>query len=312
VRGEPAVRLGVSACLLGERVRWDGGHKRDRFLAGPLARHVVWVPVCPEMAIGLGVPRETVRLERRGGGVRMVAPGSGKDHTGAMRRWARGHLGELARARLSGFVLKEGSPSCGLSGVKVRRADGRTSRDGRGLFAEDLTARFSVLPVEEEGGLADARRRERFLECVFAYSRWTRLLDGAGPAGLVAFHAAHEATLSAHSPARCARLARLAARPASTELVARYGELFMETLAVPVPRARHVAAMRRLAATVAARTSPAERARLDAALGAYRGGRAPRVVPLKLLRGLLRRHDAPAGATSQTYLAPYPDELMAR
>jgi uncharacterized protein YbbK (DUF523 family)/uncharacterized protein YbgA (DUF1722 family) len=313
VPGEPPVRLGVSACLLGERVRWDGGHKRDRFVADRLARHVVWVPVCPEVAIGLGVPRETVRLERRGGGVRMVAPASGEDHTVAMRRWARGHLDELARARLHGFVLKEGSPSCGLFGVKLRRAGGRTRRDGRGLFASELVARFAVLPVEEEGRLADAGVRESFVERVFAYARWTRLLDGgAGAAEIAAFHAAHETTLRAHGPAACARLARLAARAPSAGVAERYGALFLATLAAPVPRARHVAAMRRLAATVSARTSPAERARLDAALRAYRGRRAPRVVPLKLLRALLRRHRAPAWASSQTYLAPYPDELMPR
>src|SRR5262245_51281494 len=158
------------------------------------------------MAIGLGVPRETVRLERRGGGVRMVAPGSGKEHTDAMRRWAEGHLDELARARLHGFVLKEGSPSCGLFGVKLLGKGGRTRRNGRGLFASELVGRFAVLPVEEEGRLADAALRDAFLERVFAYARWTRLLDGgARVADLAAFHAAHETQLRVHDPAACAR-----------------------------------------------------------------------------------------------------------
>lgn len=291
----------MSACLLGERVRWDGDHKRDEFLAERLARHVEWVPVCPEMAIGLGVPRESVRLERRGGDVRMVAPASGRDHTDAMRGWAREHVEELARARLHGFVLKARSPSCGLVGVKVRRTDGRTLRDGRGLFADALVARFALLPVEDEGRLADERRRERFLERAFAYARWTRLLDAAAP-DLAGFHAAHEATLRAHSPAACARLARLAARKASRADVDRYGALFLATIALPVPRARHVAAMRRLAASVA------RRKRFDEALARYRAGGAPRSEPLKLLRRMLRLD----GASSQTYLAPYPDELMPR
>jgi uncharacterized protein YbbK (DUF523 family)/uncharacterized protein YbgA (DUF1722 family) len=304
------VRLGVSACLLGERVRWDGGHKRDRFLTEALAPHVRWVPVCPEMSIGLGVPRESVRLERRGGRLRMVAPGSGSDHTDAMRRWARDHLDELARSRLHGFVLKSGSPSCGVLGVKVRRADGRTVRDGRGLFARELIDRFALLPVEEEGRLADERVRESFLERVFAYARWTRLLDG-GPtaASLADFHAAHEAALRAHRPSDCARLARFAGGTPSPAVLGRYGALFFATLAAPVPRARHAAAMRRLAATVAARTTPAESARFDEALAKYRAGRVPRSAPLGLLRRMLRRRRAPAWAASQTYLAPYPDEL---
>lgn len=313
MRSEPAVRLGISACLLGERVRWDGGHKRNRFLAGALARHVVWVPVCPEMAIGLGVPRETVRLERRGRGVRMVAPGSGKDHTAAMRRWARGHLAELARARLHGFVLKEGSPSCGLFGVKVRRADGRTRRDGRGLFAEELTARFAVLPVEEEGRLADELVRESFLERVYAYARWTRLLeDGVTAASLGAFHAAHETQLRAHSVARFARLARLAARRPARAVVAGYGELFLATLALPVPPERHVAAIGRLTSSVADRLTVPELIRFISLIARYGTGRAPRIVVLRRLRSLLRRHHAPHWAASQTYLAPYPDALIPR
>jgi uncharacterized protein YbbK (DUF523 family) len=180
--GRPAVhrpvRLGVSACLLGENVRYDGGNKRDRFLVEILGPRVQWVPVCPEMAIGLGVPRESVRLVATKSGLRMIAPKSGKDHTDAMETWAAAHVEELARARLSGFVLKSDSPSCGLFGVKVHRAGGRTAtRDGRGLFATALVARFKLLPVEEEGRLADVKVRENFLERVFAYERWTRLLD---------------------------------------------------------------------------------------------------------------------------------------
>lgn len=313
MRGDAPVRLGVSACLLGERVRWDGGHKRDRFLTGALARHVTWVPVCPEMAIGLGVPRETVRLETSGRGLRMVAPVSGKDHTAAMRRWARAHLGELAQARLHGFVLKEGSPSCGLFGVRVRRAGGRTRRDGRGLFARELTARFAALPVEEEGRLADARVREAFLERVFAYARWTRLVEsGVTAASLGAFHAVHETQLRVHSPSRCARLARLAARRTSRAVVDGYGELFLETVALPVPTERHVAAIGRLTSPVVDRLPVPELIRFNSLITRYGSGREPRIVVLRRLRRVLHRHCAPAWAVSQTYLAPYPDELMPR
>jgi uncharacterized protein YbbK (DUF523 family) len=241
----PVVRLGVSACLLGENVRYDGGHKRDPFLVETLGPRVQWVPVCPEMAIGLGVPRESVRLVRTKAGLRMVASESGKDHTDAMETWAAAHVEELARARLSGFVLKSGSPSCGLFGVKVQRENGRTAtRDGRGLFAAALVARFKLLPVEEEGRLEDARLRENFLERVFVYERWTRLLDETPtPRALAAFHAAHETMLLARSPMAHARLGRLVARAGAApwdDLARRYGELLMEAMSVPATRGRRV------------------------------------------------------------------------
>ena len=313
MRGDPPVRLGVSACLLGERVRWDGGHKRDRFLTSALARHVTWVPVCPEMAIGLGVPRETVRLERSGRGVRMVAPASGKDHTVAMRRWARAHLEELAQARLHGFVLKKGSPSCGLFGVKVRGADGRTRRDGRGLFARELTARFAALPVEDEGRLADERVRDAFLERVFAYARWTRLLEsGVTADSLAGFHAVHEMQLRSHSRSRSDRLMDLVLRMPSRAVVDRYGALFLETLALPVPRRRRVAAMGQLVWSVFNRLTRRQVVRFVKVVADYRAGRVSRAALLAHVRQLLRRHRAPAWALSQTYLEPYPDALLPR
>jgi uncharacterized protein YbbK (DUF523 family) len=184
----PVLRLGVSACLLGENVRYDGGNKRDANLIATFGARVEWVPVCPEMSIGLGVPREPVNLVETRRGLRMIASRSGKDHTQAMKTWAAAHLEELARARLSGFVLKKDSPSCGLFRVKVRRANGRVAKTGRGLFAQALVERFALLPVEEEGRLADPTIREQFLERVIEYERWTRLLDETPtPRALAAF-----------------------------------------------------------------------------------------------------------------------------
>lgn len=164
------LRIAVSACLLGEEVRWDGGHKRDRFAADVLARSVTLVPVCPEVEVGMGVPREPIRLERRGRGVRLVAPGSGADHTLRMRRWAEAKVRELERLGVAGFVLKADSPSCGLERVRVWKGD-VAAREGRGAFAAVLAERLPDLPVVEEAALHDRASRDAFLARAAAYDR---------------------------------------------------------------------------------------------------------------------------------------------
>src|SRR5262245_59335238 len=156
------LRIGISACLLGQEVRFDGGHKRDHFLADILGPHVEWVPVCPEVEMGLGTPRETLRLVREPGrrGLRMVTTKTGVDHSDGMNAWARMRLDELAGLGLSGYVLKKDSPSCGMERVKTYSAGGLPERNGRGLFAAALMKRLPSLPVEEEGRLGDHRLRE--------------------------------------------------------------------------------------------------------------------------------------------------------
>ncbi len=248
---EEGIRIGVSSCLLGQRVRYDGGHKRDDFV-GLLARFVTLVPVCPEVELGLGVPREPIRLERRGGLVRLVAPESGKDHSEAMRRYAESRVAELERLGLSGYILKKDSPSCGMERVRVwgRRRPGRT---GRGAFAAVLLERLPLLPVQEEGRLHSLPLRECFVERVFAYRRVRSLLDGrGGVAALVRFHAAEKLLLLAHDPAASRRLDRLVARaertsrggsdggsPRGSDLARRYAETYMDALARPASRGRH-------------------------------------------------------------------------
>ncbi len=166
-----AVRLGISACLLGQEVRYDGGHKRDPFLTDELGRYVEWVPVCPEVEVGMGTPREPVQIVRIGETIRMMASITGVDYTDRMNEWARTRVEALAREDLDGYVLKSKSPSCGVWNVKVSRTDGPPAADGRGLFASVLLERFPLLPVEEDGRLADPGVRNDFLERVFAYRR---------------------------------------------------------------------------------------------------------------------------------------------
>ena len=165
------VRLGISACLLGQEVRFDGGHKRDRFLTDELGKYVEWVPVCPEVEVGMGTPREPVQLVRVGETTRMMTTTTGIDYTDRMNEWARARVEMLAREDLDGYVLKSKSPSCGVWNVKVEGVAGLPATDGRGLFASVLLERFPMLPVEEEGRLADPGARENFLERVFAYRR---------------------------------------------------------------------------------------------------------------------------------------------
>jgi uncharacterized protein YbbK (DUF523 family) len=170
-------RVGISRCLLGDEVRYDGGHKRDAVLLEALGRYVEWVPVCPEVEMGMATPREPIRLVLAPDGVasgpyrvRLVAVNSGRDWTDAMDSWRRTRLRELAQARLSGYVLKQDSPSCGMEGVRVH-TNGFATRAGRGLFAEALIDAMPDLPIEEEGPLHDERVRERFLQRVAAHHR---------------------------------------------------------------------------------------------------------------------------------------------
>jgi uncharacterized protein YbbK (DUF523 family) len=165
------IRIGISKCLLGEEVRFDGGHKRDAFLVDTFGHYVEWFPVCPEVDIGLGTPREPIHLVRAEKAIRLVGVKSGSDHSEAMRAYAATKAEELARLELHGFILKKDSPSCGMERVKIYNPSGVSERTGRGLFAGALMARLPDLPVEEEGRLSDPRLRDNFVERVFAYRR---------------------------------------------------------------------------------------------------------------------------------------------
>jgi uncharacterized protein YbgA (DUF1722 family)/uncharacterized protein YbbK (DUF523 family) len=318
---ERRLRVGVSACLLGDEVRFDGQHKRDPFLADLLARFVDFVAVCPEVELGLGVPRETIRLERRATGrgadataIRLVAPRSGRDLTAPMRAWAAARVEALAGADLDGWVLKKDSPSCGMERVKIWTEKGPAPKVGRGLFAEALLARFPLLPVEEEGRLHDDALRENFVERLFAHRRLKDLLADRWTVGdLVAFHAREKMLLLAHDPDGYRRLGRLVAgakRRARSEVEREYAEGFMRALAKIATKGRQTNVLQHVAGFFDDLAAD-ERRELGEAIADYRAGLVPLVVPLTLLRHHVRRAGV-AWLREQTWLAPHPKELMLR
>jgi uncharacterized protein YbbK (DUF523 family)/uncharacterized protein YbgA (DUF1722 family) len=313
-RDHGRLRLGVSACLLGEEVRYNGGHSRDDFLVRVLGPLVEWHPVCPEVGIGLPTPRETLRLIGDPEAPRLAAPRSGRDHTADMLQWAERRVLDIAAARLHGFVLKKGSPSCGLFRVRVYDKVGMPQGAGRGLFARVLAERFPLLPLEEEGRLHDPVLRENFLERAFAQRRFQLLLDQESTvAALQRFHAEHKLALMAHSPAGVTALGRLLARPRPwNELVREYARGMAEVLRVPATRERHTTVLEHLLGFVKDRLAREDKAELVECIRQYRSSWVPLPVPLALLRHHLRRTGAAPWALRQVYLDPYPASLALR
>ncbi len=312
---EKPIRIGIAACLLGQGVRFDGGHKRDSFLVDVLGQFVEFVPVCPEVELGLGIPRETIRLERRGDGVHLVAPKSGRDHTSAMTALARSVCDRLEGLDLAGYVLKKDSPSCGYERVRVYDRNGVPSKSGRGVFAEVLRARFPHLPVEEEGRLNDPKLRENFIERVFA---WRRLRDFfASPwkiGDLVRFHTAEKLLLLAHSPEVYRELGAFVAgakKLARSEVAARYQERFMSALEKTATRRRHVNVLQHMAGYLKRLATVEERREVAQLIDDYGRGHVPLVVPITLIRHFVHRFGIDY-LEGQRYLAPSPKELMLR
>ncbi|NLO79365.1 MAG: DUF1722 domain-containing protein [Xanthomonadaceae bacterium] len=291
-RRADAPLVGVSSCLCGEAVRYDGRDKRDDVVADVLPRFVRLLPLCPEVAIGLGVPRPPIRLEGEPGAVRVVGVVE-RSLDVTERLEAFGRETAARHPNLCGYVFKSKSPSCGLRNVK-RYAKGQEYQDGSGLYAAAIRRAFPLLPVAEEGDLATESSREDFLTAVFAYHRWQALLSlGPTPRLLQDFHAAHKLVLLARSRVHLDRLGQLAAAaavPTLAETVRQYGELLMQALALPSTRERHADALQHLQGFLKQRLDGRSRAELAAAIDDYRRGLVPRTVPLTLLRQHCERH----------------------
>ncbi len=301
-------RVGVSSCLLGEEVRFNGGHKRYRFLTDSLDPYVDWVPYCPEMEIGLGTPREAIRLTAGG---RLVNRGGTADHTAAMAALP-------LPADLDGYVLKAKSPSCGIRAIPRysddgQRHDGRAAGAGPGLYASRVLSAFPLLAVEDEGRLNDPGLREAFVERIFAAARLRSFLAGPWSAGdLVAFHARHKLQMLAHDPVRYRPAGRVvaAAGTAPREQTAlAYRDVFLAAMAVKATRGRHANALQHAYSRIGRELDRARRHDLVARIEAYRRGEEPLSVPVALLAHYAL--DLPWLA-EQTYLRPFPPDLRLR
>ena len=301
-------RVGVSACLVGEMVRYDGGHKRNPWIADVLAKHVDLVAVCPEAECGLGVPRERMHLQGDPDAPRLLTTFSRIDHTQRMLRWARKRVRELARKDLCGFILKAKSPSCGLRGIPVRLEPGVWRRRGMGLFARALTERLPLLPVIDEGRLAVGAERESFLARVFTLARWRAMVArGGGRAALARFHAQHWLLVLAHSPKHLRALDRLMAggeRPSA--LRRRYLELSLDGLRLRATRAKHCHALRRLVREVRSEVSAGEAREALESIERCRRGAAPLGAALEAVGRWAEARRDEFRLAWETYLRPHP------
>jgi uncharacterized protein YbbK (DUF523 family)/uncharacterized protein YbgA (DUF1722 family) len=308
-------RIGISACLLGRQVRYDGGHRHDPYLTDTLGPHLEFVPVCPEVEAGMGVPRETIRLAGDPAAPRLVGAHSGRDWTDRMLEAARKRVATLQAKDLCGCILKKGSPSCGMERVRVYGKGGMPRRDGRGLYAQVLMREMPLLPVEEEGRLHDPVLRENYVERIFAFRRWKDLLASRPTRGaLVDFQARHKYLMLAHSEPHLRRLGRIVAgakgRPFAGVLD-EAGRVFMEGLAVHATAKRNANVLQHAAGYFSESITPGDRAELQEAIDAHRRGIAPLVVPLALVRHHARTCRVKY-LLDQVFFQPHPKELMLR
>lgn len=310
------IRIGVSACLLGQEVRYNGGHARDRYVVETLEDYLTLIPVCPEEEVGMGTPRETVRLVGDPAAPRMVGGKSGEDWTVRMNRYSARRVKELAVEDLCGFIFKKNSPSCGVFRVKVYNEKGHLAiPPGRGLFAAEFARKYPMAPIEEEGRLHDPGLRENFLERVFAYHRLKALFRGRWKRGdVIDFHAREKYLLMAHSPQGLKKLGQLTARikdHTPAEFKAAYMQAYMEILAVKGTTRKHVNALQHMAGYLREHLSAEERRRVLAVIEDYRQEIVPLIVPMTLMRHYIELHDVDY-VNNQMYLSPHPRELMLR
>src|SRR4030067_2075615 len=228
------IKLGVSTCLLGESVRYDGGHKLDRFLTDTLGQYVEYVPVCPEVECGLPIPRESMHLEGDPDSPRLVTSRTKQDMTDRMVRWAKKRVVDLERDDLCGFIFKSNSPSSGMERVRVYDRKGVPAKKGVGIFARIFMDQFPLIPVEDEGRLNDPEIRENFIERIFALKRWREILAKKESRGnLVAFHTRNKLLILSHNPKHYQTMGKLVAKGKSApvkDLYLQYQSVFLEAL----------------------------------------------------------------------------------
>ena len=306
--------IGISSCLMGQKVRYDGTAKRDRWIVDQLGKHVDYRPICPEMAIGMGTPRPPIRLVGTPDSMRVRGvEDPSVDVTEALEDFALSTAAQLDD--ISGYVFMSKSPSCGMERVKLYNDKGHAEKKGVGAYARVLMQSLPHLPCEEEGRLHDAMLRENFVNRVFAYRRWQSLrAAGLDAKSLIDFHARHKYMVMAHSQAAYQRLGRLLSHLKGVDLeqvADAYEAELMTALKRRVGRKRHVNVLQHIQGYLKDRIDGSDRRELSDSIEAYRREEVPLVVPTKLLRSYFRRNPDHY-IDRQWYLDPYPESLGLR
>ncbi|WP_020677144.1 YbgA family protein [Geopsychrobacter electrodiphilus] len=309
------IRLGISSCLLGEKVRFDGSHQLDRFLTETLGRYVDYVPVCPEVEVGLPTPRETLRLVGTPDEQRLVFSKSGEDITERMTSWAEQRVRLLEKEDLAGFVFKSKSPSSGMERVRLYDRNGVPNKTGVGLFARVFMAHFPLLPVEEDGRLHDPLLRENFIEAIFVLKRWrASLAQGRSAKLLIDFHTRHKYLLMAHSVESYRQMGKLIAEAGNLDvdiLYRDYLQQLLKALHVKTSVAKHANVLQHILGYFKKQLSADEKQEVITLIENYRTQLIPLIVPLTLLNHFVRKYDQPY-LGQQVYLNPHPVELKLR
>lgn len=312
---ESKIKIGISSCLLGEEVRHDGGHKRNSYITGTLGEWFEFVPLCPEVAIGLGVPRPTIRLVGDADRPRVKGvKDESLDVTDKMEAYGQ-KMAKRLGGQISGYILKSASPSCGMERVRLYKDNGNfAGKTGVGVYARELMAALPDLPVEEEGRLGDPVLRENFLQRVFVYHRWQQVEKSLTPKKLVDFHSRHKLILMAHNQAAARRIGRMVAEAGKDGLAERAREYISEVMTVLTGRATrkgHANVLMHLMGYLKTQLDGDDKAELLEMIERYRTGEVPLVVPLTLLNHHFRRHPHEY-VENQHYMEPHPPELKLR
>ena len=312
---EKPIKIGISTCLLGENVRYDGGHKHDRFLTDTLGQYVEYVPVCPEVQCGFGIPREAMRLIGDPASPRLVTTHTSQDMTERMLAYAGARVAELEKEDLGGFIFKSGSPSSGMERMRVYNDKGMPSLQGVGLFARAFMEHFPLLPVEEEGRLHDPLLRENFIERIFALKRWRQLVtEGQKRGGLIDFHTKQKLLILSHSPKHYQAMGQLVVSQKALpvkELYEKYQALLMEALRLKATTTKNANVLMHMMGYFKKELAPDEKKELLEIIDTYRNGYVPLVVPIALMNHYVRKYSEPY-LKEQVYLNPHPVELQLR
>lgn len=309
------IKLGISTCLLGKNVRYDGGHKLDRFLTETLGQYVEYVPVCPEVECGLPVPRESMRLEGNPDSSRLVTIRTKQDLTELMIQWARKRVAGLEKEGLCGFIFKSDSPSSGMERVRVYNKKGMPVKKGVGIFARIFMDHFPLLPVEDEGRLHDPKLRENFIERIFTLKRWREVLERKESRGnVVDFHTRHKLLILSRSPKHYQTMGKLVARAKDLplkELYRQYQTLLMESLGLKTTLKKNTNVLQHMVGYFKEQLSTDEKQELLEVIDHYRQEYVPLIVPITLIQHYVRKYDQPY-LKQQVYLNPHPLELQLR